>query len=59
MTVSVAGDSSDDDLDWEEVHVPENQHQLDIPLELELSPPAPRQNIEITLHAPPKKDDAK
>lgn len=55
MTVSIAGDSSDDDLDWEEVHVPEDQDQL----ELELSPPTPRQNIEITLQAPPKKDDVK
>lgn len=59
MTVSVAGDSSDDELEWEEVHVPEQQHQLDIPLELELSPPTPRQNIEITLQARPKKDDSK
>ena len=59
MTVSVAGDSSDDELDWEEVHVPEQQQQLDIPLDLELSPPTPRQNIEITLQARPKKDDTK
>lgn len=52
MTVSVAGESSDDELDWEEVHVPDQ-------LDLELSPPPPPQNIEITLHARPKKDDAK
>lgn len=59
MTVSVAGDSSDDEFDWEEVHVPEKQEQLDTLLELELSPPTPQQNIEITLQARPKKDDAK
>ena len=60
MTVSVVGDSSDDELDWEEVHVPVKQpEQLDIPLELELDPPAPRQNIEITLQARPRKDDTR
>ncbi|KAG8214342.1 hypothetical protein J3R82DRAFT_9308 [Butyriboletus roseoflavus] len=58
MTVSVAGDSSDDELEWEEVHVPEQQQQFDTSLELELSPP-PRQNIEITLQARPKKNDTK
>lgn len=59
MTASVAGDTSDDELDWEEVHVPEQQQQLNVHLEPELSPPPPRQNIEITLQARPKKDDAK
>ncbi|KAI9568479.1 hypothetical protein HD554DRAFT_2172269 [Boletus coccyginus] len=59
MTASVGGDTSDDELDWEEVHVPEQQRQLDVHLEPELSPPPPRQNIEITLQARPKKDDTK
>lgn len=59
MTDSVADDSSSDELDWEEVHVPEQQQQFDIPLEVELSSPTPRQNIEITLQARPKKDDVK
>ena len=58
MTDSFAGDSSDDELEWEEVHVPE---QPDVPLDLnlELSPATPQQNIEITLQARPKKDDTK
>ena len=60
MTISVAGDTSDDDLDWEEVYVPEPPQHLDVPLELELeSPPAPQQNIEITLQTRPKKNDSK
>lgn len=59
MTVSVAGDSSDDEFDWEEVHVPEQQQQSGTPLDLDLASPAPRQNIEITLQARPKKDDTK
>ncbi|KAF8120653.1 hypothetical protein EV363DRAFT_1458950 [Boletus edulis] len=59
MTVSLADDSSDDELDWEEVHVPEQQQQLDVHLELEVSAPAPQQNIEITLSTRPKKDDSK
>ncbi|KAF8552556.1 hypothetical protein OG21DRAFT_1511358 [Imleria badia] len=33
MTVPVAGDSSDDELDWKEVHVQEHLHQLDTPLD--------------------------
>ncbi|KAG9308862.1 hypothetical protein JVU11DRAFT_11321 [Chiua virens] len=58
MTLSVAGDSSEDELDWEEVPVLEQPDQLDIPLELEVAP-APQQNIEIVLQARPKKDDTK
>ncbi|KIJ64619.1 hypothetical protein HYDPIDRAFT_90094 [Hydnomerulius pinastri MD-312] len=59
---SLAGDSSDDELDWEEVHVPEQQathEQSNEQLELELTGPIPRPNIEITLHTRAKKDDAK
>ncbi|KAL4073305.1 hypothetical protein V8B97DRAFT_2034594, partial [Scleroderma yunnanense] len=48
-------ESSDEEFDWEEVHVPEAQpfHQQ---FELEL---VPRENIEITLHTQEKKDDSK
>ncbi|KIK96449.1 hypothetical protein PAXRUDRAFT_138437 [Paxillus rubicundulus Ve08.2h10] len=62
--VILAGDSSDEELDWEEVHVPEQQptyesEEFNTPLELELSGPAPRANIEITLQTRVKKDDSK
>ncbi|KAF8835388.1 Rad4-domain-containing protein [Paxillus ammoniavirescens] len=62
--VVLAGDSSDEELDWEEVHVPEQQpaydsEEFNTPLELELSGPAPRGNIEITLQTRVKKDDSK
>ncbi|KAF9240193.1 hypothetical protein BU15DRAFT_74111 [Melanogaster broomeanus] len=62
---SFASDSSDEELDWEEVHVPEHQptfsEGFDSPpeLELELSGPAPRANIEITLQTREKRDDSK
>ncbi|KAH7885453.1 hypothetical protein F5I97DRAFT_2033703 [Phlebopus sp. FC_14] len=56
---SLAGNSSDEDLEWEEVHVPEQQPSQEEPLELEISPPVPRSNIEITLHTRAKKDDSK
>lgn len=51
-----ASEGSDEEFEWEEVHVPE-ELPADSKLELELS--APSRSIEIMLHAQPKKDDSK
>lgn len=51
-----ASEGSDEEFEWEEVHVPEEQ-PANQELELELS--GPSRSIEITLHAQPKKDDSK
>lgn len=56
---SISGDSSDEDFEWEEVDVPEQIHVADQELDLQLEAPAPRANIEITLHSATKKDDSK
>ncbi|KAI6108538.1 hypothetical protein EV401DRAFT_2116820, partial [Pisolithus croceorrhizus] len=53
---SSAGEGSDEEFEWEEVHVPE-ELPADPNFELELS--VPPRSIEITLHAQPKKDDSK
>ncbi|KAI6044876.1 hypothetical protein EDC04DRAFT_3137624 [Pisolithus marmoratus] len=51
-----ASEGSDEEFEWEEVHVPVEQ-PTDQGLELELS--GPSRSIEITLHAQPKKDESK
>jgi xeroderma pigmentosum group C-complementing protein len=56
---SVPGDSSEEDFEWEEVDVPQQSHETNPELELQLEGPAPRANIEITLHSGTKKDDSK
>lgn len=53
-------DGSDDDFDWEEVAVPlqdnvVNAHYMDDTVEE--GPSVVKPNIEITIHARPKKDD--
>ncbi|KAF9222930.1 Rad4-domain-containing protein [Gyrodon lividus] len=60
--ILLAGDSSDEELDWEEVHVPEQQpiyEEFNAPLELELPGSTPQANIEITLQTRVKKDDSR
>ncbi|KAG2121095.1 Rad4-domain-containing protein [Suillus clintonianus] len=60
MMLDVSGDSSDEDFEWEEVDVPQQIHETNPELELQLEGPAPRANIEITLHSgTKKKDDSK
>ncbi|KAG1735235.1 hypothetical protein EDB19DRAFT_1725199 [Suillus lakei] len=56
---SISGYSSEEDFEWEEVDVPQQIHETNPELELQLEGPAPRANIEITLHAGTKKDDSK
>ncbi|KAG1780652.1 Rad4-domain-containing protein [Suillus placidus] len=56
---SIPGDSSEEDFEWEEVDVPQQIHETNPELELQLEGPAPRANIEITLHSGTKKDDSK
>jgi len=56
---SISGDSSEEDFEWEEVDVPQQIHEADQELEIQLEGPAPRANIEITLHSGTKKDDSK
>ncbi|OJA20205.1 hypothetical protein AZE42_04620 [Rhizopogon vesiculosus] len=56
---SISGDSSEEDFEWEEVDVPQQIIEANQELELQLEGPAPRANIEITLHSVPKKDDSK
>ncbi|KAG2106579.1 uncharacterized protein F5147DRAFT_700477 [Suillus discolor] len=56
---SIPGDSSEEDFEWEEVDVPQQIHETNSELELQLEGPAPRANIEITLHPGTKKDDSK
>ncbi|KAG1728498.1 Rad4-domain-containing protein [Suillus paluster] len=56
---SISGDSSEEDFEWEEVDVPQQIHETYPELELQLEGPAPRANIEITLHSGTKKDDSK
>jgi xeroderma pigmentosum group C-complementing protein len=56
---SVSGDSSEDDFEWEEVDVPQQIHEVNQELDIQLEGPAPRANIEITLHSGTKKDDSK
>jgi len=56
--VSFADEPSDEEFEWEEVHVPEEPSVCQ-EFELELSTPPPRENIEITLHTHAKKDDSK
>ncbi|KAH7909238.1 hypothetical protein BJ138DRAFT_1067407 [Hygrophoropsis aurantiaca] len=60
---SVVDQTSDEELDWEEIEVPERTHEHEQDgIELQLgeasSTPAPG-NIEITLQARPQKDEAK
>ncbi len=56
------GVDSDDDFDWEEVEVPVSnvdENTLATDYDVEEGPSATvKPNIEITLHARPKKDDA-
>ncbi|KAG1860121.1 hypothetical protein DFJ58DRAFT_779513 [Suillus subalutaceus] len=56
---SIPGDSSEEDFEWEEVDVPQQIHETNPELELQLEGPTPRANIEITLHSGTKKDDSK
>ncbi|KAG0698293.1 Rad4-domain-containing protein [Suillus ampliporus] len=56
---SISGDSSEEDFEWEEVDVPQQIYETNPELELQLEGPAPRANIEITLHSGTKKDDSK
>ncbi|KAG1863930.1 hypothetical protein C8R48DRAFT_707293 [Suillus tomentosus] len=56
---SIPGDSSEEEFEWEEVDVPQQIHETNPELELQLEGPAPRANIEITLHPGTKKDDSK
>ena len=51
-------DESDEEFEWEEVHVPEEQ-SIRQEFELELLAPPPCENIEITLQTRAKKDDSK
>ncbi|KAH7925571.1 Rad4-domain-containing protein [Leucogyrophana mollusca] len=56
---SMASQTSDEELDWEEVEVPDGAHEheeIELHLEEPSSTPA---NIEITLQTRPKKDDSK
>ncbi|KAG6329066.1 hypothetical protein ID866_10023 [Astraeus odoratus] len=53
-----ADETSDEELEWEEVHVPEEQPRNQA-FELELSAPPPQANIEITLQPRAKKDESK
>ncbi|KAG1763604.1 hypothetical protein EDD22DRAFT_1022198, partial [Suillus occidentalis] len=52
-------DSSEEEFEWEEVDVPQQIHETNPELELQLEGPAPRANIEITLYSGKKKDDSK
>lgn len=56
---SIPGDSSEEEFEWEEVDVPQQIHETNPELELQLEGPAPRANIEITLYSGKKKDDSK